>query len=110
MESIETKSVLEEIVLSKLDERGWTIHGSERSGLDLDIDVSFEEDRGTIRMRGAISVPRELEASAQSAPTLVRVDLGDPQGEPEWWSLWDHYLITSSFPPYKSIISRIKRK
>ncbi len=106
MGDIQTRSRLEEIVLSKLEERGWTVHGGERNGLDLDIDVSFDGTRGRVLMRNAISVLKGMEQSSESDPKFIRIDLGDPQGAPDRWALWDRYEFPGGkdSPPYYATV------
>ena len=106
MADIQAKSRLEEIILSKLDERGWDVRGGERTGLDLDIDVTFDGTAGTVRLRNAISVSKGMEASSETDPKLIRVDLGEPRGAPERWALWDRYEFPSGkdTPPYCATI------
>ena len=41
---------VEQFALAKLRQRGWTIIGADRKGLDLDLHVSFEGARGKVRL------------------------------------------------------------
>ncbi len=102
MANVQAKARLEEFVLEKLEERGWTVLGGERKGLDLDIDVRFQGTQGKVSLRNAISVPKRAVASAMPSPCFVRIDLGEPQGPPSWWALWDQYEFPGGKydPPY----------
>ena len=88
MTAVEPRGALEREVLEKLAKRGWQVHEAKRDKIDLDLSVSFGQTRGSIRFRNAFDVPRSV-ASAASAPSFLRIDLGQPAGEPSRWAVWD---------------------
>ena len=99
MAEVESRCRVEEELVAALERRGWTIRGASRSGLDLDLDVEVEGQTGRIALRGVLDVPKGMRASSMTSsmtpePRSLRIDLGDPSGEPERWAVWDHY----SFP------------
>ncbi len=97
MAAVKPRGSLERMVLEKLAERGWEVHEAKRDKIDLDLSVSFGQTRGSIRFRNAFDVPKGV-ASAESSPSFLRIDLGQPAGEPSRWAVWDHY----KFPTGKS--------
>lgn len=101
MANVETRCRLEGIVVSKLEERGWTVVGGERNGLDLDLHVELQGTPGRVCFRNALDVPKGM-ANAAPDPCFVRIDLGEPRGEPRQWALWDRYIFESGryHPPY----------
>ena len=94
MGTVETKCHLEEITLSKLEARGWTVTGGDRKGLDLDLRVEFEGTKGKVSFRNALDAPKGT-VNAAPDPCFVRIDLGEPRGEPSRWALWDRYVFGS---------------
>lgn len=96
MGNITTRGRVEEIAVSTLEERGWTIMRGDRQGLDLDLSVRFEGTEGKVLFRNALSAPKGMEESAETDPCFVRIELGEPTGEPTRWSLWDSYEFKGS--------------
>lgn len=97
MADIEPRCGVEEELFAALEQRGWTIRGASRSGLDLDLDVEVEGQAGRIALRGVLDVPKGMRASSMTPePRSVRIDLGHPSGEPERWAVWDLYRFPAS--------------
>jgi hypothetical protein len=102
----EARGALENVVLTKLQERGWTVTEASRRGIDLDLKVERHGTPGAVRFRNAFEVSGRDAASAESNPTWFRVDLGTPAGEPERWAVWDRYSFPSgrSAPRYRALV------
>lgn len=87
---VETRCDLETNMVEMLERRGWAVLHATRRGLDLDLDIEHDGQAGKVLFRNGFDVPKGT-ASPASAPCFIRVDLGEPRGEPERWALWDHY-------------------
>ncbi len=97
MEHFEPRGDTEEEMLEQLEKRGWTITEVRRDGADLDLMVEFEGTSGRVRFRhGADMAKSQLKPQTKTSPCYVRVDLGDPSGEPEQWARWDSYESSAS--------------
>lgn len=102
MEQVQPRGHVEATTFETLRERGWAIVGGRRAGVDLDLSVEHEGTPGLVRFRSGIE-PAPGVASAEPAPLALRVDLGDPGGEPSRWAVWDRY----SFPGGKNTPSYV---
>lgn len=106
MGDFEPRGHLERIASEKLRDRGWEVRGERRSGVDLDLAVAFGGTPGLIRFRNAFEVAARHAESSESSPTHVRVDLGEPAGEPSRWALWDRYEFPGgkNTPRYDAVV------
>ena len=91
MGNIQTRGHVEELAISKLEAHGWTVVGGERRGVDLDLFVQFDGISGKVFFRNAFNLSQGMAETANSDPCSVWIELGEPVGEPTWWSLWDQY-------------------
>jgi hypothetical protein len=102
MSDVEARCALETKMVDLLEQRGWAVLGATRHGVDLDLEVEHAGQAGKVLFRNGFDAPKGTVAPTP-APRFVRVDLGEPTGEPERWALWDHY----SFPMGKHTPSYI---
>lgn len=91
VEGFEPKGMVEKSAMKLLETRGWSVTGSKRSGLDLDVDVEFQGTQGRLQFRSPFEAPSGSIQALEPAPASVRLDLGEPEGEPKRWAVWDMY-------------------
>jgi len=106
MEPVEARGLIEQLAVSSLEQRGWTVIAAKRDTLDLDLSVAFDGTPGRILFRNGFTVEKGVAQVAEPAPCFVRVDLGEPSGEPERWALWDRYSFPGSreAPRYVALV------
>lgn len=108
MNDIEPRGDTEKYVMERLASGGWTITAAQRDGADLDILVDFKGVRGRVRLRhGSNRAKAKLKPTDETSPCFVRIDLGEPSGEPEQWALWDRYKVGRGkkyLPPWYCVV------
>lgn len=103
MEGFDPEGMVETSAMELLEARGWSVTGSKRNGLDADVDVAFQGTRGRLRFRSPFEAPPGSSQALEPAPAFVRLDMGEPDGEPERWAVWDLY----QFPHMKETPSYV---
>lgn len=106
MASFEPQCLLESAAFDTLRERGWKITDGRRSGVDLDLDVELHDGtRGKVLFRNAFEAGRAVDPGEPS-PIFLRVDLGEPHGEPTRWAVWDQYAFPGgkNTPAYVAVV------
>jgi hypothetical protein len=107
MSDVAARGQLESLVLAMLRDRGWSAIKCLRSGVDLDLLVEIDGVHGVVRFRNAFEVPRNVPAETiESSPIFMRIDLGEPSGEPSRWAVWDRYNFPSGkgAPRYRALV------
>jgi hypothetical protein len=97
MERVEPRGDIEEQLLKEMARAGWSITAAQRDGADLDISIDVRGVVGRVRLRhGSHRAQAKLGPTEKTSPCFVRVDLGEPLGEPEQWAIWDRYKLRDS--------------
>jgi hypothetical protein len=95
MDNIDARGRIEELTVRLLRQRGWTIKEAKRETLDLDLFVEFDGVPGRVLFRNGFHVAKGVSQVTEPSPCFIRVDLGEPSGDPKQWALWDHYSFPS---------------